>query len=106
MRLQAADHDVVDQQTGYLDPFRIKAAGPHHLFDLDDDDAPQARVACAICSCCRSIPENTRVAHLEGNLRAPDARLDALVNERTVIGPRYAAATQAEIDTETYPSGC
>lgn len=58
------------------------------------------------------IPGTTRASHLEENLQARDVRLDpslierleALVNERTVSGPRYQAATQAEIDTETYPS--
>ena len=30
------------------------------------------------------------------------ARLDALINQQTVTGPRYNAATQLEIDTETY----
>lgn len=29
-------------------------------------------------------------------------RLDALINQRSVAGPRYNAATQKEIDTETY----
>lgn len=60
------------------------------------------------------IPGTTRVDHLEENLGALDvelsasllARLEALVNERTVSGPRYPQATQAESDTETYPSGC
>jgi aryl-alcohol dehydrogenase-like predicted oxidoreductase len=58
------------------------------------------------------IPGTTRLAHLEENLRAarvllaPDlfARLEALVNERTVSGPRYSAASQAEIDTEEFPT--
>ena len=31
------------------------------------------------------------------------ARLDALISTRTVAGPRYNAATQSEIDTETFP---
>ncbi|MBI5899826.1 MAG: aldo/keto reductase [Rhodocyclales bacterium] len=30
------------------------------------------------------------------------ARLDALINQRTVVGPRYNAATQLEIDTENF----
>ena len=30
------------------------------------------------------------------------ARLDALINQQTVTGPRYNAATQLEIDTETF----
>jgi aryl-alcohol dehydrogenase-like predicted oxidoreductase len=54
------------------------------------------------------IPGTTRRDHLEENaggadLRlAPDlvARLDALINPRTVSGPRYNAATLPEIDTE------
>ena len=28
--------------------------------------------------------------------------LDALINQRTVSGPRYNAATQTEIDTEEF----
>jgi aryl-alcohol dehydrogenase-like predicted oxidoreductase len=59
------------------------------------------------------IPGTTRVAHLEENLGAagvtlsPDLvrRLEALVNQQTVAGARYPAASQAEIDTETWPSG-
>ena len=57
------------------------------------------------------IPGTTNVAHLAENLGASGValtpaqveRLDALVNQRTVSGPRYAAATQAEIDTEEFP---
>jgi len=48
--------------------------------------------------------------HLDDNAGAADvkldpntvARLDALINQRTVAGPRYNAATQKEIDTETF----
>jgi aryl-alcohol dehydrogenase-like predicted oxidoreductase len=54
------------------------------------------------------IPGTTSVKHLEENVAAADVRLDAamlarveeLVNPRTVSGPRYPAATQLEIDTE------
>jgi aryl-alcohol dehydrogenase-like predicted oxidoreductase len=57
------------------------------------------------------IPGTTSVAHLAENLGASGValtpaqveRLDALVNQRTVSGPRYVAATQAEIDTEEFP---
>lgn len=31
------------------------------------------------------------------------ARLDALINQQTITGPRYNAATQLEIDTEKFP---
>jgi hypothetical protein len=31
------------------------------------------------------------------------AELDALINQDTVVGARYNATTQAEIDTEQYP---
>ncbi len=56
------------------------------------------------------IPGTTKLAHLEENLDAVDvvlgggivARLDALINQRTVTGARYNAATQAEIDTEEF----
>jgi hypothetical protein len=57
------------------------------------------------------IPGTTRIAHLEDNVGAAAvrlepalvARLEALVNPSTVSGPRYNAATQAEIDTEELP---
>ncbi len=56
------------------------------------------------------IPGTTSIEHLRENLGALEvqldaaaiARLDALINERTVTGPRYNAATQAEIDTEEF----
>lgn len=52
----------------------------------------------------------TRVDHLEENLGALGveldtvviARLDALINQHTVMGARYNAAIQAEIDTEEF----
>ena len=54
------------------------------------------------------IPGTTRLDHLAENAAAADlpvspelaARLEALINPDTVKGPRYNAATQAEIDTE------
>jgi aryl-alcohol dehydrogenase-like predicted oxidoreductase len=56
------------------------------------------------------ITGTTQIAHLEENLAASAltldagllARLDALINQRTVHGPRYNEATQAEIDTEDF----
>jgi aryl-alcohol dehydrogenase-like predicted oxidoreductase len=59
------------------------------------------------------IPGTTDLAHLADNLGASGValtpaqveRLDALINPRTVAGPRYTAATQAEIDTEEFPGG-
>ena len=56
------------------------------------------------------IPGTTSAAHLVENLGADGVRLskavlaraDALINERTVCGPRYNVATQAEIDTEEF----
>jgi aryl-alcohol dehydrogenase-like predicted oxidoreductase len=57
-----------------------------------------------------AIPGTTCKAHLEENLGAatlelqPDliARLDALINQRTVAGERYNPAAQAEVDTENF----
>ena len=54
------------------------------------------------------IPGTTRVDHLQENAGAPDihltaetiARLNVLINSRTVSGPRYNDATFPEIDTE------
>lgn len=56
------------------------------------------------------IPGTTSVAHLEENLAAAEirlsagliARVEALINQATVSGPRYNAATQTEIDTEEF----
>ena len=58
------------------------------------------------------IPGTSSIAHLEDNLRADKvvlssdvvAQLDALINEKTVIGPRYNAATYQDIDTEQFPA--
>jgi aryl-alcohol dehydrogenase-like predicted oxidoreductase len=54
------------------------------------------------------IPGTTSPEHMLENAKAGDIRLDAatvakvdaLVNEKTVTGPRYAPAMQASIDTE------
>ena len=56
-----------------------------------------------------AIPGTTSVAHLEDNLGGAvtlpadiGARLDALINQRTIAGRRYNQVTQAEIDTEEF----
>ncbi len=57
------------------------------------------------------IPGTKELDHLEENVGALEvsltpevmATLDALINPKTVVGPRYNAATQAEIDTEELP---
>jgi hypothetical protein len=56
------------------------------------------------------IPGTTSVDHLASNYHALDVQLSAdvidkvesLVNQNTVSGPRYPAPTQAEIDTEEF----
>jgi aryl-alcohol dehydrogenase-like predicted oxidoreductase len=56
------------------------------------------------------IPGTTNVAHLRENVAAdrlqlaPDLveRLEALINQRTVLGNRYAAQAVAEVDTENF----
>ena len=56
------------------------------------------------------IPGTTNADHLAENLAAAEVRLadeqlaqlDALINQDSVSGPRYVAATQAEIDTEEF----
>ncbi|GAB3114064.1 aldo/keto reductase [Aestuariicella hydrocarbonica] len=56
------------------------------------------------------IPGTTSIAHLEDNLAAAEitlsaeviGKLDELINQTTVSGPRYPEATQAEIDTEEF----
>jgi aryl-alcohol dehydrogenase-like predicted oxidoreductase len=57
-----------------------------------------------------AIPGTTSTSHLEENLggavtlpHGMAARLDALINPRSVAGRRYNGATQAEIDTEEFP---
>lgn len=58
------------------------------------------------------IPGTTRLDHLQEDLQAeqvqlaPDlvARVDALVNQRTVAGARYGAQSSAEVDTEVFDS--
>jgi aryl-alcohol dehydrogenase-like predicted oxidoreductase len=57
-----------------------------------------------------AIPGTTSGAHLEENLGASSvdlpaelaASLDALINQHSVVGERYNAATQAEVDTENF----
>lgn len=61
-------------------------------------------------TCVLPLPGTTQTAHLIENLGALDVtlaadvltRLDALINTRTVHGPRYNAATQADVDTEEF----
>lgn len=56
------------------------------------------------------IPGTTSVDHLAENVVAAGielnaevvSKLDILINDRTVAGPRYSAATQAEIGTEEF----
>jgi len=56
------------------------------------------------------IPGTTDPGHLRENLRAVDVALDmdaiskagSIINRHTVSGARYAATTQAEIDTEQF----
>jgi aryl-alcohol dehydrogenase-like predicted oxidoreductase len=56
------------------------------------------------------IPGTTQLAHLADNCAAAPvlldsaalSALDALVNQRTVVGARYNASTQAEVDTEEF----
>jgi aryl-alcohol dehydrogenase-like predicted oxidoreductase len=60
--------------------------------------------------CIIPIPGTRTADHLVEDLGATEvdldaetvAELDALINERTVIGERYGAATAAEIDTEDF----
>lgn len=57
------------------------------------------------------IPGTRSIAHLDQNLKAFDLRLDAstiaeidaIFAPGAIKGARYAAAAQAQIDTETYP---
>ncbi|WP_321396098.1 aldo/keto reductase [Emcibacter sp.] len=56
------------------------------------------------------IPGTTSIAHLKDDVKAGEVelssdiidRLEKLINQETISGPRYPAATQAEIDTEEF----
>jgi len=56
------------------------------------------------------IPGTTSIAHLHEDLAAADitlapeviAKLEALINEQSVTGPRYNAQSASEVDTETF----
>ncbi len=57
-----------------------------------------------------AIPGTTRLDHLEENLGAPGvtldakamAQLDELLNQKNVVGARYNAQSQSEVDTEMF----
>ncbi|NKX51890.1 aldo/keto reductase, partial [Arthrobacter deserti] len=57
-----------------------------------------------------ALPGTTSIEHLDEDLGAGSARLDAgllgrmdaLINEQTVHGPRYSPALQADVDTEVF----
>ncbi len=57
-----------------------------------------------------ALPGTTRIDHLTDNVAACNvrlhasviARLDALINEKTVSGGRYSVAAQADVDTEEF----
>ena len=56
------------------------------------------------------IPGTQNMHHLEDNIAAPDVvlsadqmqRLEALINQKTVQGPRYNALNSTEVDTEEF----
>ena len=57
-----------------------------------------------------ALPGTTRIDHLIENLGAAPLQLsadvlqraDALINQQTVVGPRYNATNQTEVDTEVF----
>ena len=57
-----------------------------------------------------AIPGTTSVEHLREDLAAADvrlspdllARLEALINQKTVAGARYSAQSASEVDTEEF----
>jgi aryl-alcohol dehydrogenase-like predicted oxidoreductase len=88
---------------------------------LDEYGAVAAEVGCTMAQLALAwllhrgehvipIPGTTSLVHLKDDLAATQvaltasqmARLDALINRRTVAGARYNAATQKEIDTEEF----
>jgi aryl-alcohol dehydrogenase-like predicted oxidoreductase len=96
---------------------------PHNLALLDGLSAIAATHGCTMGQVALAwvlaqgdhivpIPGTTRLDHLEENTGAVDlhlndetmAALDALINPRTVSGPRYSEAVQRDIDTEELPA--
>ncbi len=59
------------------------------------------------------IPGTTSLSHLSEDLAAVDIKLspatltqvEALINQTTVVGPRYSAQSQSEVDTEMFHIG-
>jgi len=59
-----------------------------------------------------ALPGTRRIEHLEDDLGGASValdgdvmrRLDALINQRTVVGERYDATAQASVDTEEFAS--
>ncbi len=59
------------------------------------------------------IPGTTSLSHLSEDLAAVDVKLspatltkvEALINQTTVVGPRYSAQSQSEVDTEMFHTG-
>ena len=49
-----------------------------------------------------STPRKASAAAQEPGTAADAAQLDALINERTVVGHRYNAQSASEVDTETF----
>ncbi len=57
-----------------------------------------------------AVPGTSNIQHLEDNMGVLTVqltagqlqRLDALINPRTVVGPRYNPASQADVDTEDF----
>ena len=102
-RFQAA---AFRQQLALLD--ELRAVAHEHGCDAR---AALARLGVAEES--RSIVPiigTTNIAHLEEDLAAANVkltpeltrRLEALINQQTVSGPRYPSETQKEIDTEEF----
>ncbi|THD54196.1 aldo/keto reductase [Phenylobacterium sp.] len=90
---------------------------------LDEFEALAAAVPCTPAQLCLawlmakdstlvSIPGTANPGHMRENAAAAGivlpagmvAKVDALVNERTVTGPRYPAFMQASVDTERTPA--
>ena len=119
-------HVVVDYVTGDIRaamPRFVEPALAHNLALVDRFDAIAVEAGCTPGQLALAwlldrddfivpIPGTRSIAHLEENIIAASlsidpamfAKVDSLLPPGALHGPRYAAAMQAQIDTETFPN--
>lgn len=117
----ADDHYVEGDIRAAMPRFNGKALA-HNLRAVAAYDALAAEIGCTSAQLSLAwvlsrgghvvpIPGTRSIVHLEENVGAGDvtitpeiaARIDAIFAPGAIRGPRYAAAMQAQVDTETFP---